>query len=1265
MKRRLLSILLLICMMLTLFPVSAFAEEDAEEAPVCVCTEACADGAVNHDCPVCGTDGAQACTCAEEVIVVNAVDDTEDAGDADDVDNADEVDTPEAADFPGRATVPLTAEAAPASSSYILTFDSNGGGECLHEKDADGCCAVDGCGHPDDCCPKRDMRIEIKQIGYIGISKAYDGTAEGTLNQIYYTDGTNRVTLTDEGEDANCTITAVYDLPDIGNRTVTVTVTLTEDAAKQYKFQNGTSVDIFTITGDIYRDGPRLTLKAAKTDLLVGDFLLDAFSVDGVMENAEVTYRCASDPTHVGLGDDSSNEELFRFSKATKAGEFWIYATTEETTNYYVGRTAPVKITVHNFCTVQFDGNGVGLPIADKQRKVPWGWAYGALPAPSNDGYELAGWYTEKDGGTKIEATDTVPSGIAEQTFYAHWETHGTDSDGDGLCDWCGACVHAKAAEGYCTVDGCTHSADGKSCCRRQPVLTPPTVKETLYIDNTYDDLKNVTLIGGKAEVDGKAIEGAFMLVKNSEWTNADLKAGELACTVRFTPNDLERYTTATCTMTVNVRKLEVVRIGSVSDITDKTVGTEFTELGLPDKISFAAGHDGTEVDQDCLDSVVWDESTYNSNLPFEQTVTGTLKISALQDRVEQPGEPASRVRIKVKLQDSRGAPEIATAPSIQWTKGSFRLDANQIFVGDVFKLGTDASSGETGELIGGEAKIGDTAVSGTFTLEPGAQISFTGEGQYDVAVVFTPDDRSYAPVRGTITVTAVRRTVRSITSACDDITGKYICTAFDALGLPAGVSFETEDGKVYSDVSVTWDEKSYDPYSIAEQTVTGTLDLNETVKQPEQEIKASVKVKLEKTEDYIRIYYRIFNSTGEVEFSVDGLGALLVDYVDRGSLADYKLRDISEIFKALQDSGRFKTNSADGYSLDGWYLKRDYDSYVFSEKIENADEIPKGVYIQYLHGKLIPNTVKVTLDPCGGVLSEGESPVDRMYGSIYRDLPTPTRHGYTFDGWYTAETDGDRISYYSEVEQMTDHTIYAHWKRDYNHLATPKQTDAALKTPADCENDAVYFWSCSGCGLLDTSRTFTVKGTAFGHDYTWTSNGNGTHTGVCSHDKSHIKTENCSGGTATCTKKAVCAKCGAEYGDLGDHTYGTEWHSDSTHHWHECFRCKGVDSKVLHADNDKDHRCDACYHLLSTCADSNNDHKCDVCGKQLSTCADNNNDHLCDICSKRLTEHTGGTATCTKKAVCTFCGKEYGELAPHSFTAENTDAKYLKTAAT
>lgn len=51
--------------------------------------------------------------------------------------------------------------------------------------------------------------------------------------------------------------------------------------------------------------------------------------------------------------------------------------------------------------------------------------------------------------------------------------------------------------------------------------------------------------------------------------------------------------------------------------------------------------------------------------------------------------------------------------------------------------------------------------------------------------------------------------------------------------------------------------------------------------------------------------------------------------------------------------------------------------------------------------------------------------------------------------------------------------------------------------------------------------------------------------------------------------------------------------------------------------------------------------------------------------CSDGHTEHTGGTATCTKKAVCSVCGEEYGELAEHDYTAENTDSKYLKAAAT
>lgn len=52
------------------------------------------------------------------------------------------------------------------------------------------------------------------------------------------------------------------------------------------------------------------------------------------------------------------------------------------------------------------------------------------------------------------------------------------------------------------------------------------------------------------------------------------------------------------------------------------------------------------------------------------------------------------------------------------------------------------------------------------------------------------------------------------------------------------------------------------------------------------------------------------------------------------------------------------------------------------------------------------------------------------------------------------------------------------------------------------------------------------------GHDWgAWTPNGNGTHTGSCTRC-SEVKTASCTGGTATCTAKAVCEVCGGEYGE-------------------------------------------------------------------------------------------------------------------------------------
>ena len=67
MKKRLLSILLMCCMVLTLLPTAAFAEGSEEELPVCTCETACAVETMNAECSVCGAEDASAENCAKYI----------------------------------------------------------------------------------------------------------------------------------------------------------------------------------------------------------------------------------------------------------------------------------------------------------------------------------------------------------------------------------------------------------------------------------------------------------------------------------------------------------------------------------------------------------------------------------------------------------------------------------------------------------------------------------------------------------------------------------------------------------------------------------------------------------------------------------------------------------------------------------------------------------------------------------------------------------------------------------------------------------------------------------------------------------------------------------------------------------------------------------------------------------------------------------------------------------------------------------------------
>ena len=69
---------------------------------------------------------------------------------------------------------------------------------------------------------------------------------------------------------------------------------------------------------------------------------------------------------------------------------------------------------------------------------------------------------------------------------------------------------------------------------------------------------------------------------------------------------------------------------------------------------------------------------------------------------------------------------------------------------------------------------------------------------------------------------------------------------------------------------------------------------------------------------------------------------------------------------------------------------------------------------------------------------------------------------------------------------------------------------------------------------------------------------------GACFDDETGTSECQHRGGVATCQKKAVCDKCGEEYGELAAHAYG-EWKYDAEKHWKEC-TTEGCDSKTEEA---------------------------------------------------------------------------------------------------
>ncbi len=570
------------------------------------------------------------------------------------------------------------------------------------------------------------------------------------------------------------------------------------------------------------------------------------------------------------------------------------------------------------------------------------------------------------------------------------------------------------------------------------------------------------------------------------------LQAGSLQLKVIFTPDNLKRYNKAECTVDVDVIPRIFVS-SDIVHIPNKKIGTTFEELNPSMSFSFSAVSNETppgKLEGYSMDVVTsWDSSTYDPNSFEEQTIYGEVNRAELEKYFTIPENADLRAVRKVQLQPNPTEPEITQLPVFRWKNGDFTLPDNTIFTWRKLQVGT--YNDEVGALVGGVAKAKgtDTVAPGTFSFKNTPPFYLQTPGEHDVTVVFTPDDlRLHKPTEITIKINAIKNTIGNIDEP-DPITDKPFGTPFAELGLPEDVCINAVDG-AWRWINVAWDESSYDAESVDWQTIIGTPVLSEDdgdiFQQPEPAVTAAIRVKLidnrppmpptivaESLPDGMEgeAYSNRLTAKGTTPITWSIVSGVLPEGLslneDTGEISGTPAGEETEVFTVMavndlgEDIKEFSitiakapeteyavtvrddghgTGSADpasatagteialtatpnaGYHFKEWQVMSG-DVTVRDDKftMPGSDVEVKAIFEE--DAPPTPTEYTVTFDGNDGTPSVGSMTTTKQK---LTSLPDASRSKHSFNGWYTEKSGGTKIT--TDTVFSANTTVYAHW---------------------------------------------------------------------------------------------------------------------------------------------------------------------------------------------------------------------------------------------
>ena len=259
-----------------------------------------------------------------------------------------------------------------------------------------------------------------------------------------------------------------------------------------------------------------------------------------------------------------------------------------------------------------------------------------------------------------------------------------------------------------------------------------------------------------------------------------------------------------------------------------------------------------------------------------------------------------------------------------------------------------------------------------------------------------------------------------------------------------------------------------------------------------------------------------------------------------------------------------------------------------------------------------------------------------------------------------------DTAGHWQECEcgyatDKTDHSMEGKSSADghWDACACGYKTDVTAHAWTDKFDTQNHWQECSDCGYKTGETAHSL-----------TKNVNETqHQVKCESCGYKTEWENHTGGTATCTAKAVCSVCGEAYGELAAHVADSNYKYNGEGHWTACATCgTPMSNQEAHTGGTADcqHKavCDVCgqpygeldasihaggTRWVQTAETHQAFYLC--CGAAAGAEANHswNDESVCTECGYGCA-HTGGTATCTALAVCDICGHTYGDLLPHDY---------------